>query len=185
MSKYLIGAVVAILVIAALGAAYLLGKGGIGLTKTSSTPQPTTVSQTVVTATPTPVVAMAQKEEPKTSNSQVIESIIAGVTSKDYAAIASYMVNPVGVILYASECCEPQTPAKAAQQLDYLSSGTPPWNFTENNPIAAQLRAKSDFFKNATVIGTASNGMTVGFTLNAQNKITDIVLVADYKLITQ
>lgn len=181
----MIGAVIAVVIIAALGGAYYLGRGGFSVQKQTPTPQPTTVTQSVSAASPSPTPAMAQKEEPKVSANQVIASITDGVTSKNYAAIASYMLDPVGVVLYASECCEPQTPDKAAKQLEYLSSGTPPWNFADNNPIAAQLRAKSDYFKNATVIGTASNGMTVGFTLNADNKISAIVLVADYKLITQ
>jgi len=185
VSKYLIGAIVAVLIIAALGGAYFLGKGGFGSSKPTSTPQPTTVTQAVSSSTPSPTVSSAQMEQPKANASAVIANIQDGVTSKNYAALASYMVNPVGVVLYASECCAPQTPDKAAAQLEYLNSATPPWNFQDSNPIAAQLRAKSDFFKNATVIGTASNGYSVGFTLNDQNKISAIVLVADYKLITQ
>lgn len=179
----MIGAVVAVLILAALGGAYFLGKGGFNAN--SPTPQPTTVTQTTSASSPSPTTSSAQTEAPKANSSAVIASIQDGITSKNYAAIGSYMVNPVSVVLYATECCQPQTPDKAALQLEYLSSATDPWNFADNNPIAAQLRAKSDFFKNATVIGTSANSYAVAFTLNADNKISAIALVADYKLITQ
>lgn len=170
-------------IIVALAGAYFLGKGQF-INKANPTPQPTTVTQAMASPSSIPLNT-AQKEEPKANQSTVIANIQDAVTSRNYAALATYMVNPVGVVLYASECCEPQTPDKAAAQLDYLNSATPPWNFQDSNPIAIQLRAKSDFFKNATVIGTASNGYAVGFTLNDQNKISSIALVSDYKLITQ
>lgn len=178
------GSIVTLVVIIVLAGAYFLGKGQLPLSGNSPTPQATTVSQSVASSTsPSPIASGAQKEDVMVSPDNTIENIIAGVSSRDWAAIASYMTSQVGMVLYATECCAPQTPDQAAAQLDYLNSATPPWNFKENNPIAAQLRAKSEYFKDATVIGTASNKYAVGFTLNNQAKITTVVLLADYDLI--
>jgi len=184
VSKYLIGAVAAIAIIAALAGAYFLGKGRISVPAVSPTPQATTVTQTTGgDATPTP--ATVGSKDDFVNPSATIAQIESSVSSKNYQALEAYMASSVDVILYASECCGPSSALQATQQLDYLNSATPPWNFNDNNPIVAQLRAKSDFFKNATVIGTSANSYAVGFTLNAENKISAIALVADYKLITQ
>ena len=185
MSKYLIGSVVTIVVAAALAGAFYLGKGQMPLGRADTEPKPTTVTQFIEpTNVPAPS-ASPQVEDKASGAGGVAENIEAGVVSKDYAAIASYMNNKVNVVLYATECCGLVSAIDAAKQLDYLSSATPPWNFKENNPIALKLRDNSDFFKEATLIGTASNGYAVGFTLDDQAKIKFIVLVADYKLITQ
>lgn len=185
MSKYLIGSLVTLVIIAAVGGAYLAGRGQLpGAVKASPTPESSTAIQATATPSPASTPAGAQKEDVMVNPSKTIAQIEASVSSKNYQALEAYMTSSVNVVVYASECCGKLTATKATAQLDYLSSATPPWNFKDNNPIAAQLQAKSDYFKGA-VIGTASNRYAVGFKLNSDNKISDIALVADYELITK
>ena len=170
---------------AALAGAYFWGRGQLPGSAATPTVQPTTVSQTTTVASASPSPDTAQKEDVKVSSSKTIAQIEASIASKNYQALEAYMADSVNVILYASECCGPRSALQATQQLDYLNSATPPWNFADNNPIAAQLRAKNpESFKDA-VIGTSSNRYVVGFTLNNDNKIASIVLLADYELITK
>lgn len=185
MGKYLVGGVVALVLVVALSGAYFWGRGKLPDSSATPVPQPTTVSQTTAVASASPSPDTAQKEDAMVGQSKTIAQIEASIASKNTQALESYMASSVNVVIYATECCGPLTALAATKQLDYLSSATPPWNFKDNNPIAAQLRAKSDFFKDATVIGTASNGYAVGFTLDDQAKIKSVALVADYKLITQ
>lgn len=184
MSKYLIGSVATIILIAVIGAAYFAGRGQLPISFGKDVQSPTPVS--FASANPSPTnSASFQIEEPVGNFNKTAAQIEPSIASKNYKALESYMAESVNVILYASECCGVQTPTEATLQLDYLSGGTPPWNFKDNNPIASQLRAKSDYFKKATVTGTASNRYAVGFTIDNKGKITDIILLADYELITK
>ena len=182
VNKFVVPAAIIAIIIAVGVVAYTVGTNQSDKqAATTSVPTPTS---NVISETPTPTL-----EEPTTtskstaSKSQMTENIQAAVQSKNYAALEGYMVSQVSVILYATECCGILSPQKATEQMAYLNNGTPPWDFSSNNPIAQKLIAADPSNFAGRLIGTASNGMVVSFNLNSGNKIDKIFISADYKLI--
>ncbi len=113
----------------------------------------------------------------------VEENIEAGIKTGDYAAIGSYMVDEVFVALYATECCGPQDREEAVNNLGYIKSGEN-WNFDQENQVAKDLKAKSEYFGPDSFVGVASNEYAIAFKFNEENRISDVAMVASYKLIT-
>lgn len=184
MSKYLTGAVVTIVLIAALGGVYFFGRGQVPVATVSPTPQATTVIQTISeTATPTPVSAKDDFVNP----SATISQIEASVTSKNYAALESYMVDPVSVIIYASSCCGPYTKTQAVQETSsYLKDAKGPWDFSLSNSVSKTLVEKNPGYFKDYAIGIATGSRhVVAFHLNDKFLIDKITLLVDYELITK
>ena len=181
MNKFVVPAAL-IAIIAAVGVvAYTLGTNQSkkeAVTTYSTPPQNTT------TESPTPIATQTATPQPAMSKSQVTETIIASVKSKNYAALEGYMTNQVSVILYATECCGVLSAQKATEQMSYLNGGTAPWDFTGTSGIAQKLINADPANLAGRIIGIASNGMAVSFNLNNVNKIDKIFISADYKLIS-
>lgn len=114
----------------------------------------------------------------------LLENIKASVVSKNTAALEGYMIEPVHVIIEATECCGMLTKVKAIKEMDYLNTASLPWNFDDNNPIALQLKQKNPTaFPEGIIIGTSANRLLVAFTLNQdKTKIEKIYMAIDYKL---
>lgn len=181
--KFLAGAVISLVLVSAIAVAYFVGKGQKEPAVQPS-PQATTVAQTLSEPEAPPKADTSQNPKDFVNPSATIAAIEEAIPGKDYKALSAYMVSNVNVILYASECCGLITKAAAIEQLKYLNGATSPWNFDMSNPIASQLAEKApQYFKDA-VIGTSANNYAVGFVLDDKFLIKSIVLVADYKLIT-
>ena len=109
------------------------------------------------------------------------ENIEASVNSKNTQAMASYMTNPVHVILQATECCGEQTPDEAVTQASYVEPGIP-FNFDQQNETIKNLKAKNPELAN-TFVGISENmEHLIAFTINGQNKITQIRFSVSWKL---
>ena len=97
--------------------------------------------------------------------------------------MASYMTNPVHVILQATECCGEQTPDEAIAQASYVEPGVP-FNFDQGNETIKNLKAKNPELA-GTFIGISQNmEHLIAFTTNSQNKITQIRFSVSWKLFT-
>ena len=94
------------------------------------------------------------------------------------------MTSKVNIALEATECCGDISKADAVKQMGYLNNGTVPWNFADDNPIAAQIVKAIPQFKDY-IIGTSANRYAVAFHLNDKYLIDKVYMVVDYKLITQ
>lgn len=109
------------------------------------------------------------------------ENIKASVNSKNTQAMASYMTNPVHVILQATECCGGITPDEAVAQASYVEPGVP-FNFDQGNETIKNLKTKNPELAN-TFVGISENmEHLIAFTTNSQNKITQIRFAVSWKL---
>ena len=182
MLKFLLGILVALIAIGTIGGAYFLGLKQTGKVSVSTVPSPTT-AQAAVSAAPTTATVSPTEKAGYVNPSVTLENSKAAVESGNYAALEGYMAPSVSVGIAASECCGVLTPSKAMGQLSYLTKGTPPWYFSDANPIAAKLRtADPANFKDA-YIGTAANRFAVAFHLNDNYLIDRIFMAIDYKLV--
>jgi hypothetical protein len=120
---------------------------------------------------------------PTASPSAAQSQIKAALTSKNYAALESYMNENVSFILYASECCGEITATEAASQLSYLDSATAPWDFDQNNPIITKVKTQYASEYGSLFIGIASNEYLAAFGFGENGKINIIKLAVTYKLL--
>ncbi len=186
VSKYLIGAIVALILVAALAGAYFLGKGQLSVVQVSPTPQATTVTQTLSGSSPTPSPAVTSTSD-FVNPSATISQIEASVNSKNYAALESYMTDPVNVIIYASSCCGAYTKTQAVQETSgYLKDAKGPWDFSLMNSNSKILVQKTPQYFKDYVIGIATGSRhVVAFHLSDKFLIDKVTLVVDYELITK
>lgn len=139
-------------------------------TQSSPIPTATPTSAAIPTATPTPTFSLAQLQE----------NIKDSINSQNYAALTTFMTNPVQVFLRATECCGPQTPPEAESQMSYISAGTP-FDFDQNNPTIASLKDKNSELT-GHFIGISKNGQhLVAFKITG-SKIEAIWMSISWKL---
>jgi len=115
--------------------------------------------------------------------SELQENIEASVNSKNTQAMATYMTNPVSVILQATECCGEQTPDEAVAQLSYVEPGIP-FNFDQKNETIKNLKSKNPELAGTFVAISQNMEYLVAFTVNNQNKITQVRFAVSWKLFT-
>ena len=147
------------------------------------------LTQTSPSPTPKETVQKPQESPQSTPSSKPMtllelqENIKASVNSKNTQAMASFMTNPVHVILQATECCGEQTPDEAVAQASYVESGVP-FNFDQQNETIKNLKAKNPELAN-TFVGISQNlEHLIAFTINNQNKITQVRFAVSWKLFT-
>ncbi len=108
------------------------------------------------------------------------ENIIASITSGNTAALVGYMASSVHVVIAASESANDRTPAKAVEDLSYISGATAPWDF---NLSAATLAGYAErdykaYFKANSVVGKSADARVVVFNFDAAGKINGIFMSA-------
>lgn len=113
------------------------------------------------------------------------DNIKAALDTKNTAAFATYVTDPVKYILAASEYGGDVSAAEAATSLEYTHSATGPWDF--NLPAATIADYDSgfytDYFGTNTLVGKAASGMVVSFDFNCGGKIKQIFVAADEDLL--
>lgn len=183
MSKLAVPAALIAIIIAVGVVAYTLGTNQEKEAARTG-PTPTNIEQQTTAPTATTTIEPTSGPRVSPNRNVVIENIQASVESKNYAALEGYMTANVSVLLYASECCGILSAQKATEQMSYLNSATPPWDFSLNSAISQKLIAADPANFAGRIIGISSDGMVVSFNLNNENKIDKIFLSADYKLIS-
>ncbi|MCB9822663.1 hypothetical protein H6800_00120 [Candidatus Nomurabacteria bacterium] len=133
----------------------------------------------------------AKKSSDKTTGATEVSATVkanveAAISSKNTAALESYMADSVKVIIAASEGIGDRTPVQAVNDLDYLNSATDPWDF--DLPAATiddwQTGDYASYFpETLRVIGRSSNSYVVVFKFNASEKITDIFMAVNDDLL--
>lgn len=132
-----------------------------------------------------------KKSSDKTTEATEVSATVkanveAAISSKNTAALESYMADSVKVIIAASEGIGDRTPVQAVNDLDYLNSATDPWDF--DLPAATiddwQTGDYASYFPDTLrVIGRSANSYVVVFKFNASEKITDIFMAVNDDLL--
>lgn len=179
MNKYAVALliVVILLLVGGLGFFILQNQKLIGqLSNESDTlqePQTQTPAKTAIptqTSSPSPAMTLAALKE----------NIQDAVNSENTQALGTYMTSPkVNFSLMSTECCEPQTPNEAVAQMDYINDGLP-LDFNQNNPIIKNIKAKKPQFADSYIGVSKTGEQTAIFTIDANNKISDIQLSVSY-----
>ncbi|MEX0881723.1 MAG: hypothetical protein WDZ34_02525 [Candidatus Saccharimonadales bacterium] len=123
--------------------------------------------------------AQAAESTTKTKPSQAdLDNIEAAIKSGNTAALEQLMASKVTVILAASEGLGERTPTQAIKDLDYLDSGTDPWNF--DLPAATvdgyQAGDYKQYFPDGALVGKSANNYVVSFSFNDSGKISTIFM---------
>jgi len=177
VKNFIIGVISITVIIAIAVTAYQLGtKNKANVPPVSPSPSPT-IDTSALTG-----LQQATPKPPTPAPVSVEDQIIAAISSKNYAALKGYMADPVQVRLESSGCCGPITPTAAVTQLDYLNPATS-WNFDQSQETVTSLHTFApEFYGPEWLIGVADNEMVASFKVTA-NQITDINLMATYKLL--
>ncbi len=96
--------------------------------------------------------------------------------SGNTAAIESYLSDPVMVILAATECCGPLTPAGAIDNLDYVAGATG-WDFALPESLIDDYR-DGDYaaqFPPEVIVGKAASGEVIAFGIEG-SAITNVFM---------
>jgi len=178
MRKLLIALAIITVVILTAAAGYLIFQNQKLINKLSQASPPPSPQENVQKPQESP----QSTPSPKTITlSELQENIEAAVNTKNTQALASYMTNPVHVILQATECCGEQTPDEAVSQASYVEPGVP-FNFDQQNETIKNLKAKNPELAN-TFVGISQNlEHLIAFTTNNQNKISQIRFSVSWKL---
>ena len=144
----------------------------------SASPSPlatqlTTPTSSPPTASPIPTTTLTLGE--------LQENITDAINSQNTAALATYMTNPIQVILQATECCGPQTPTEAASQLAYIKEGLP-FDFNQDSEIIKNLKTKNPELAGQFIGLSKSKEHLIAFSINAQTKIDSIRMSVSWKL---
>lgn len=96
---------------------------------------------------------------------ELLANIEAAVTSKNYAALAGYMTNPLTVVYAASEFGGPKTPDEAVAAMDYLKNASGEWDFELPDEVTASYQEGDydQYFPDAAYVGKSSDGLVVSF----------------------
>lgn len=108
------------------------------------------------------------------------QNVIAAVESGNYAALDGYMATKVSYAIAASSAQGSLTKEQAIKQLEYLNSGTTPWNFSIATATITKYKAGaySTYLNDDVIFGVAGNKYFVSFRLDSNNKIDQIFLAS-------
>jgi len=110
------------------------------------------------------------------------DNIKAALDSKNTAAFATYVTNPVKYVLAASEYGGNRSADEAATALEYTHSATGPWAFVETSDYGTG--DYGDYFGENTLILKAESGMVVALEPNCDgSKISEIFVAPNEDLL--
>ena len=120
-----------------------------------------------------------------TPSGELKANIKAALDSKNTAAFATYVSDPVMYVLAASEYGGNVSPDEAATSLEYTHSATGPWDFElpEATVDGYDAGFYTDYFDENTYVGKAASGMVVAFDFNCDGKISQIFVAADESIL--
>lgn len=125
-------------------------------------------------------------DEPVISN-ELKENVTASVESKNTAALEGYMADNVTVVIAASEKGGSVPKVQAIKDLNYLSTGTMPWNFDLDEATLNAYKAGfyKQYFEGNTIVGKSANDLVVVFRVNSDGKIDSVFMAANAGLLTE
>lgn len=135
-------------------------------------------------------LADTQKELASAGNAATVppllkQNVAAAVQSGNYAALDGYLADKVNYAIAASSAQGSLTKAQAIKQLEYLNSGTSPWNFDISTATLTKYKAGSysTYLNDDVIFGTSGNKFFVSFRLDANNKIDQIFMASSTDLL--
>lgn len=111
---------------------------------------------------------------PDSLKSNTADSVKSGNT----AALQGYMASSVNVVIAGSEKSGAESAVLAIKDLDYLNSGTDPWNFALDSATLNSYAngAYKSYFGSNTIVGQSANGYVVSFHVNNSGKIDTVFM---------
>jgi len=142
------------------------------------------VSETITLESPTPT-AFDQDSTPTPAASpsaaqDIIESSLSG---KSYEDLIPYMAESVQFEIEASEGMPAGTPQETVENLKYLDTATPPWNFDQNEEAITSIKTQNAQEYGNLYIGIASNDVMAAFGYDSFGKINLIKVAVTYELL--
>lgn len=113
------------------------------------------------------------------------QNVEAAVSSGNYAALDGYMADKVSYAIAASSGQGTLTKAQAIKQLEYLNSGTSPWNFNIATATLTKYKAGaySTYLNDDVIFGVSGNKYFVSFHLDPNNKIDQFFIASSTDLL--
>jgi len=113
------------------------------------------------------------------------QNVQAAIQSGNYAALDGYMADKVSYAIAASSAQGTLTKAQAIKQLEYLNSGTSPWNFDIATATLTKYKsgAYSTYLNDDVIFGTSGNKFFVSFHLDSNNKIDQFFIASSTDLL--
>lgn len=113
------------------------------------------------------------------------QNVVAAIESGNYAAIDGYMADKVTYAIAASSGQGTLTKVQALKQLEYLNSGTAPWNFDIASATLTKYKsgAYSTYLNDDVIFGTSGNKFFVSFHLDSNNKIDQFFIASSTDLL--
>ena len=135
-------------------------------------------------------LAEAQKQLASGGSATVVppllkQNVEAAISSGNYAALSGYMADKVSYAIAGSEAQGSLTKAQAIKQLEYLNSGTSPWNFNIATATLTKYKAGdySTYLNDDVIFGVSGNKYFVSFHLDSNNKIDQIFMAGSTDLL--
>lgn len=140
------------------------------------------------TPTATNLSKQLSKEEQTTCTGLTVnskENIIAAITSKNTAALEGKMAKEVSVVIAASSYGKKVDAAQAVKDLDYLNSGTEPWDFKLSAAVLDSYLKGSykEYFSETSLTGKSNNKYIVSFDFDCDAKISKIFMASNEELL--
>lgn len=160
-----------------------------GSNKSSSDKRPSSQNEETIPASnetsETPAEKVTEKEPITEVPSSLIENIAASINTMNTAALEGYMASEVNVVFAATEKGGPVSPTTAISDLNYISSATPPWNFSLSSSVLDSYKNGyyGQYFGDLTVVGLSSDNYVVSFGINGEAKIDSIFIAANANLL--
>lgn len=112
-------------------------------------------------------------------------AILEITNNTDRSTFANYMADTVNVLLYATDCCQPQNKQSAISQLSYINEGLP-ITFDQKNTTIVNLKAKNPQLADTYMGISQTKEHMIAYTIDPQTaKITDIQMSVSWKLYNQ
>jgi hypothetical protein len=122
---------------------------------------------------------------PATISAALKEIMAAAITSGNSSALEAYMASSVNVSVAASGKTGAESPAQAVSDLNYLSTGTNPWNFSLSAATIVIFKAGAygRYFGDTTYVGESANKYVVSFGVNSAGKIDTVFMTNNSDLL--
>ncbi len=138
-----------------------------------------TVNEQVIES-PTPTVDI----QTPTLEPTVVQGVIqTSMSSKNYESLIPYMAESVQFEIESAGGIPPGTPEETVENMTYLDSATPPWDFDQMNDIVTQIKEENPEEYGELFIGISSNEYMVAFGYDENGNINIIKAAVTYKLL--
>lgn len=106
------------------------------------------------------------------------------INAKEYDSTEELFTDPVEVIIEATECCGPVSPAEAAQHMDYMEQAGE-FNFDQDQQIVRKMKVNlADYFANDIIgVSPAPENAILSYRVNAQDKIERVYMAVTVDLL--